>query len=316
MSKKNRNHFDLVGVGLAAWDLLFRLSEPPRFDADLHITEFNQQGGGPTSTGLAAASKLGAKTCLITRVGDDHYGDMIKENLEEYGVMTILQREEGSSSCVVVVFVNRETGERTFLMGQKYSEPDIECIPLEPIKNSEYLLVDSHLSKAGIHSAETARESKTKVIADVEAPGDDSRRLIELSDVLILPEKVASVYVGDDLGKAALVLLDKGPEVVVVTRGVKGCVLAHDGRTIEKESYPVDVVDTTGAGDVFHGAFIAGLLKGYDYETATEFASGASAMNCKSLGGRSGIPTYEELVDFLLERSPGWDERKAGEQNK
>lgn len=306
MTGKDNEHFDVVGVGLATWDLLFQLSGSFTFDENPEVVDFNQEGGGPASTGVVAASKLGAEACFISKVGDDSYGDLIERDLERYDVKPVLKRESGSPSRLVAVLVDEKTGERVFMSGTKSPEPEKEDIPPRTIGNSGYLLVDQYNAEAAIRAAEIGRKKETRIVADVEVLNEQSEKLISLTDILIVPKKLAASYGSSNIEDTAKDFLKIGPNVAIVTLGEEGCILAHGDRVIKKEGYSVEVEDTTGAGDVFHGAYIVGLLNGYNYESSAEFASAASALNCIALGGRSGIPSYEEVLEFLSKRSPDW----------
>ncbi|MFW5932769.1 MAG: carbohydrate kinase family protein [Candidatus Hadarchaeota archaeon] len=293
-------------VGLATWDLIFLLPEPPTFEGSPSVTDFNQEGGGPAATGAVAASRLGASSAFASRTGDDAFGDMIVEDLKTYGVEPILHRDRKKPSRLVAVLVEEETGERTFMSASDSTRMTEDDVPSRLIENADYLLVDQYHPSAAIRSAELAKKSGTKIVADVEELTGESKRLIEAADLPIVPRSVAEAYGGPNLRKTALELLERGPETVIVTLGESGCLLVQKGKAKRKESYQVEVVDTTGAGDVFHGAYIAALLKDYGFEEAAEFASAASAINCRTLGGRSGIPTFDEVVEFLAERSSHW----------
>ena len=123
-------------------------------------------------------------------------------------------------------------------------------------------------------------------------------KLASVSDYVVCSEEFISgmkMSMGDALGK----LSGKKARAVTVTLGKKGSFTWHEGRTFKHKAYQVKAVDTTGAGDVFHGAYAFGVLQGWGIEKTVQFASAVAAMKCAKLGGRSGIPTLQEAMRFL-----------------
>jgi sulfofructose kinase len=135
---------------------------------------------------------------------------------------------------------------------------------------------------------------------------EGSLDLVRQIDVLIASARFATPLVGEDspAEKALEALSRFGPKQIVVTRGSKGSVGWNRGKIVSQGAFPVNVVDTTGAGDVYHGAYIYGLLKGWDMKTCMRFASATSALKCRVIGARAGIPTLDAVLS-LLETSPG-----------
>jgi sugar/nucleoside kinase (ribokinase family) len=130
------------------------------------------------------------------------------------------------------------------------------------------------------------------------------REIIKMADICIVAMEFAVKYSQDtNVEHAAQILLDHGPSTVVITEGAKGSwVYTNDEEPFHQPAYKIhDVVDTTGAGDVYHGAFLLGYLQDGDLRRAAKFASAAAAMKCRSLGGRTGIPRLPELMSFLMD---------------
>ena len=301
---------DVVGVGLSTWDLLFRVSKPPDFGECVDVSSFRQEGGGPAATATVTASRLGTDACFVGGVGGDYYGKLIVEGLREHGVdASWVYRREDEDSKLVVVLVEEGSGERIFISGTPVVSQEEEKVPSDVIEGSEFLLIDSYCPVMARRAAVIARGSDTKVLSDLEGV-EEADELLPLTDILIVPESFVLEYesVTDDPVQASVQLLDRGPNAVVVTRGEEGCIVAYGDRVFRKESFEVDVVDTTGAGDAFHGAYAVGMMKGWDYERSAEFASAVSAMNCTTLGGRSGLPGFEEVLEFLAEKLSDWED--------
>ena len=165
--------------------------------------------------------------------------------------------------------------------------------------------LDGHHLTAAIKAATIARENGVKVSLDAGGAYPGIEKLLPLVDFLIPSEEFARKVTGqDDVRKAASILFKQyGPEFVIITQGSKGG-LIYDGKDYSSyRAFEVDAVDTNGAGDVFHGAFVAAYVKGMDIMNATNFASAVAAIKCTKIGAREGAPTYEETMDFLKTRA-------------
>ncbi len=129
---------------------------------------------------------------------------------------------------------------------------------------------------------------------------DGMDELVGLTDVLIASHNFASQFTGiDDPERAMGKMRSLGPEIVGITLGDDGCILSWENNIHREPAFAVNTVDTTGAGDVFHGAFIYGLLQGWPMDKIARFANAVAAMKCRKLGGRAGIPTLDEAMAFL-----------------
>jgi sulfofructose kinase len=140
-------------------------------------------------------------------------------------------------------------------------------------------------------------------VADFGGVEGKRRELLPLVDYLVTNEECARRVAGrDDPERACRLMQEMGARVVVVTLGARGCVFADGGASGRMPAFEVEVVDTTGAGDCFHGAFCVGVVRGWSLQRSLEFASAASALKCRTLGGRAGLPTLDEVNAFLEER--------------
>ena len=148
--------------------------------------------------------------------------------------------------------------------------------------------------------ADTVRKNGGLIELDGDQPGDNAMESLSKVDILVASEYFYRYYFkNDDFKNNLLILSQKGPDIVLVTLGGKGCVGIDHGRFFQIDSYKVPVRDTTGAGDVFHGAFVYGLSEGMNAEDAAKMASAVSAVKCTVLGGRTGIPTKQGVLDFM-----------------
>jgi sulfofructose kinase len=295
--------FDVVGVGYCSVDYFGIVDEyPPPADKKMPMAQFTKQGGGPVATALVALSRLGARTAFVGKMGDDEFGGFMKKTLEEDNVdITQVVTEPGVSSQFAFIIVDQATGKRTILWSQsdvsplRADEMDHEFITSAPI-----LHLDGLQMEAGLTAARWAKEAGMTVVLDGDTirPGIDE--LIGLTDVLITSHNFAVQFTGEnELERALLKLRSLNPEIVGITMGIEGCILSWGDAIIRRPVYDVKVVDTTGAGDVFHGAFIYGLLKKWPLDRTAEFANAVASLKCRKLGGRAGIPTLDEAMLLL-----------------
>jgi len=297
----------IVGLGLCCYDHLAIIPRMPEFEHGISMVAEKQQGGGMVATALAAASRLGEDTAFLGVVGDDYFGRFIIEDFTRYGVdISHIIVQTGAISPVVLVLIEESTGKRAFISNRATVKPlEFDQIPRSVLKDARYLHLDTP-NPTSIAAATFCRQHGVKITMDAEYVNEYIDDLIPLVDVLITSSQFAPAYTGrSDPGLAAEIMASKGPEVVIITLGQAGYIGYADGTHFTGESFKVDVVDTTGAGDVFHGAYIAGLAKGLDYRQAAEFAAATAAMKCTELGGRTGIPTLESLAQFLESRKAG-----------
>lgn len=297
---------DCVGLGYHCLDLLLRIPRMPSFreHRSASVMDFKLQGGGPVSTGLVTMAKLGANPGYIGKVGDDQWGDFIIGEYKRYSVdVSHIAVEEGKTSPCVVVLVQADTGERVFLpiptnlSPLKLTESDAEYIA-----DSRMLFISGEEDSA-VEAAQTAKQHGIPVLLDGVVGG----KLENSVDMAICGQEVAYRITGTrDPQEAIEKLPSESCRVVGITLGDKGSIFRTEKRVIEQKAFSVSVVDTTGAGDVFHGALAFGFLQSWVLEEAAEFASAVSAMKCTRLGGRSGIPSLEEALSFLKQRGSSY----------
>jgi len=298
--------FDCIGMGFHCVDLLMRITEVPSFreHRSTRVLNFDMQGGGPVSTGLVTMARLGAKVGYLGKVGDDYWGDFIIKEYRKYGVdISQLVVEKGKTSPCVVVLVEATTGERVFLV----LPSNLPSLRLNRT-HKKYIASSKLLFLAGwgrsiVEAAKIAKSNGIPVFIDGLATGE----LKGLVDIAICSEEYAyaATHTRDPIEALKKLSMD-GYKIVGVTLGSKGSVFEIDGKMFRQDAFKVKVIDTTGAGDVFHGAFGFGFLQGWDIEKTIEFASAVSALKCTKLGGRAGIPTFDETLDFLEKRKSSY----------
>ena len=298
--------YDVVGLGCACLDFLGIVPRLPAGDEQIWMSDSTQQGGGMVSTALVTLSRLGASTAFVGKIGNDMAGRFVKEEFDLYGVdATHLGIAPGESTPISMILVDAPTGERTIMAGGTTVALPAAEVPAELVSSAKYLHLDNTNRRAALTAARLARDSGVPVVldADTVSPPEDLEDLLHLTDYLIASRVFSKALTGQaDPSEAAKALSSYGPAVTVVTLGEEGSHTLAGGRSFHTPAFPVGVVDTTGAGDVYHGAFIFGLLQAWEVEKTAEFASAVAAMSCTRLGGRSGIPDLKCALDFLRVR--------------
>jgi len=299
---------EVVGLGQACVDYLGRVPSYPREDGKMELLELQSQCGGPASTALVTLSRLGIKTSFIGSISDDPIGVEIVKGLKTDQVdSSFLKITPGHTSQFAFIAVSRESGNRT-IFWHRGSAPPLkkEEVDLSRFSGAKVLHLDGLMIQASVEAARQARARGLKVVLDAGTMREGSLELVSQVDVLIASARFAVPLVGEDspAEKALEALSRFGPGEIVITHGSKGSLGWNRREFVTQRAFPVEVVDTTGAGDVYHGAYIYGLLKGWNMKTCMRFASATSALKCRSMGARAGIPTLNQVTRFL-EAHPG-----------
>lgn len=292
----------VVGIGAAVFDILMTAEAFPKEDTKLRGKETKLQCGGPCATGLVAIQKLGESACYMGTVGDDMYGSFISEELKKYGVDTTHIQVVPGVSFHSFVLLNLSNSSRTCIWNRGTAPaPTKENVDLEELKKAQYLHLDGNQLDCAIYAAEKAHEFGVAVSLDAGGTYPGIENLLPLVDVLIPSEEFALKITGAETAvEAAKILQEKyNPQLLVITQGCKGGFIWEDGKEVRYPVYPVKALDSNGAGDTFHGAFIAARLKGMRVYDACCFASAASALKCTRFGAQEGIPGYEEVLEFM-----------------
>ena len=299
------HQFDVVGLGCCAWDYLALVETFPASDTKTDALGFSEQGGGPTATALVTLARLGATTLFVGKVGDDTRGRLIIEQLEREGVdVSRVIVEESKSSRLSFSIVERQTGRRTIVSARgSVSALAPGDLDRKTITSGRLLHIDGHQMEAAICAARWAREAGMKVVLDAGSVRPGMEILTELADYVVASKAFALDFTAEDcIERAARRLFRPGLGAAVVTGGDRGGFCVNSEGEFSYAAFAVEVVDTTGAGDVFHGAFDYGILRGWDLGEVVRFSSAVAALKCRELGGRAGIPSLEETRRFLASR--------------
>lgn len=297
---------DLIGFGDPFLDLVIEVDQLPKSNTNCPMLTRCFQGGGNVATALAAASRLGLKTSLIGSVGDDLFGKMSVSDLEYNGVDTskmIVHKNKKSNFSVCVA--EKAVKGKEFIVGHGDFEQIQENEVEEAYIKSAKMLHTGLITPAVVQACKWMHEAGGKVSIDAPYYKPFVYENYHLFDIFIGSEMYYDVmceengYDPKNYKENMNTLLEKGCEIVIFTFGEKGC-RGISGKTyFELPALQVDVVDTTGAGDVFHGAFDYAYLQGWDVVECAKFSTGMSAVKCTRPGGRSGIPTLQVLEEFL-----------------
>ena len=306
-------------------DCLLRVSTTEDLNQEPEILEWSVQGGGKVATAMVAASLLGATTSILTMVGDDEAGDYVISDFERYGVnISRAVTQERGKTNIYFILVDSRSG-----VG-KWVKPDVirdwglpqpiaraiewaetpQSRPFRTFTSDELhfvtqgkiLHVDGFLRGDCLKATRIAQHAGVPTCYDMYSHPDIVDLLANIT-YCIPSRKAAMNFTGvtDPKGMCET-LLRYGPQVAGVTLGEEGSVFMSATEYVVRGAFKVPVVDTTGAGDVFHGAFCYGVANRWQLVRTIEFSSAVSALKCTKLGGRAGIPTYA-LVDKFLEEN-------------
>ncbi len=293
---------DLVGVGLNATDTVVALADFPVAGSKVEFQKSYVLPGGMVATTVMACQSWGLKTRYVGKLGQDHAADLHRAEFARAGVEAQALTVPGCDSQQSVILVDGTTGDRTVLWkrdGRLELRP--EELKREWIVNARALHVDGYDTRAAVQAAKWAREAGIPVVADLDDLYPGVEELLPLIDHLIVSRDFPTRLTGESDLRAALVVMRAsfGAKLAAATLGPEG-VLGWDGRNLHYcRAFRVPVVDSTGAGDVFHAGYLYGLLQGWELDRTLEFACAAAALNCTGIGARGGIlglGAVEELI--------------------
>ena len=295
--------FDVCALGCVCWDFVTQVAQFPDADAKVRLTELRQMGGGLSGTAMAAVAALGGRAAIFGRIGDDDFGRLIREGFAREGVDTTgLEVVAGHSSQFAFCVAEAGTGHRAiFYLPGTYRRLGPGEVDLAALCDCRCLLVDHHHLGAAIEAARYARERGLPVVADIERDQPGAADFLAAVSHPIMPAAFLRSYTGhEDLPAAAAEVLALGPQMVIATQGQRGATAFTPAGAVHQPAFPVTpLVDTTGAGDVFHGAFAYGLALGYELERNLAFSAAAAALSCRGQGGRGALPRREDVEALL-----------------
>ena len=298
-----KNRVDVVGLGLNATDTVLMVRDFPALGGKERVLSSSTHAGGQVATALVTCQRLGLRTRYIGKVGDDEGGKVQLESLKSEGVdLRYTRVVRDTPSQFGHIFVEQTTGERTVFWDR---DARLTVSPQEltesAITSARVLHLDGCDVEACLKAARWARRARLPVIADLDTVYKRVERLFPYIDYLIASTKFLSTLTGQAdpfhaLEYTAAKYKVKAPGM---TLGKDGALIYFGGQLHYSPGFAVETVDTTGAGDVFHGAFIYGLLAGWEMRRILDFANAMAALNCTALGARGGIKTQAEAEKLI-----------------
>lgn len=302
--------FDVIGVDNLIADLAVSIDHIPKTDNVSRMYDYLWQCGGNVPSAIAALARLGAKCSIVGRVGTDVLGQLNRDDMIRHGVDLSHMYTQDGPTTFALCLAEEETQGRSFIIRSGVNEPlTEEQVDEEYIASAKYLHAGMGELQARDIAIKFARRNGVIVSFDAGSYRPGAEDIIPQIDLFVMSNMFYDGIYGeghdediDEVIRNCKSLLNRGPEVVIVTLGAKGCAgVDKNGAEFYLppfSGYPI--VDTTGAGDVYHGAFVYAHSQGWDTEYCAKFSSAVSYINCTSLGGRVGIPN-RQMVDQFLE---------------
>ena len=300
----------ILGIGDPCMDFLAFADELPGYDKQVHLREYGWQGGGKVATAMAAVGRLGGQAALIGGVGEDAFGRFCVADLKRHGVDTqgvFVDPGKGTEFCICIsepvhmsrCLIYKRGGARDIAVGDLkealFAQADLVHLP--------YMSADEVPHMAGVmrEAARLAHAHGARVSVDLDfMPQDDAD--FQMTDIVAASEAFYRKRFGDseDYEGACREMLALGVRQIVFTLGPRGSVgMSEDEPFFHAPGYRVPVMDTTGAGDVFHGALLYGLANDWTLKDSAQFANAVAAFKCTRLGGRAGIPDSAVAARFM-----------------
>ena len=295
--------FDVVGVGLNATDTLILLPRFPAYAGKVPFEAETLSPGGQVASALATCAKLGLRVKYIGTVGDDERGRIQRESLVEAGIdLADLETRVDCPNQTAYILIDQSTGERTVLWQRN------DCLRLSPeaitdekIACARLLHIDAHDTPAVEKAAGIARRLGIPVTVDVDTIYHGFDRVLPNIDYLIASSEFPAQWTSerDPFRSLEMIQDEYGMRVAAMTLGAHGALARAEGRFHYSPAFVVDCIDTTGAGDVFHGAFCYSVLQKMPLQEALDFSNALAALNCTRLGARGGIATLGEARELM-----------------
>jgi sulfofructose kinase len=297
--------FDILGFGAVAVDDLLYVDDYPPAESKVRVRHRLRQCGGLTGTALVAAARLGASCAYVGLLGDDELSKYVLDCFAREGIdATHCVRRATARPAHSTIIVDEHHNTRTIfasLAGEIGA--DAQSPPADLISSARVILVDHHGLEGTIRAARIASENGVAVVADFERkPEGNFDELLALVDHLVISSRFAAEMTGKtEPEQAASALWTPKHRAVVVTCGTQGSWYLAEGfkKPLHCPAHPIKAIDTTGCGDVFHGAYSAALAWGKSTAECVELASAAAALKATKRGGQAGSPTLQSVEEFL-----------------
>jgi sulfofructose kinase len=291
-------------VGITVRDIIFSVESLPSGPGKTHASDRHEVGGGPAANAAVAIAKLGGQARFIGPIGNDALGSELIDELMRLGVDTSRARTVPNQKSPLSAVVVDGSGERSIV---NHTGPGLfdEAVLVEAtdLEGVDAVLADVRWFDGAVAALEWARSTGIPGIVDFDIGARDSQPLLDgASHVVFSADAIRSLSGHSELGRCLEEVSKQTDAWLAVTDGPNGTFWLDEGQVRHADAFEVDVVDTTGAGDIYHGAFALALAEGKTETEAIELSSAAAAISCERFGGRTGIPDRDELEAFLEER--------------
>ncbi len=295
--------FDVVGLGLNATDTVVLVREFPSLGSKERVVGVSRQAGGQVATALVTCQRLGLRARYVGKVGDDEAGRFQLDSLRREGLdLRYTRVARRTPNQLAYIIVDQATGERTVFWDR---HPRLEVSPSEltpeAVCSAKVLHLDGCDVEACMRAARWARASGIPVVADLDTVYKRVEKLFPLIDYLIASANFLPAVTGTDDPFRVLEYMAREYRIRApgMTLGRDGALVFWQGRFHYSPGFVVETVDTTGAGDVFHGAFVYGLVCGWKMDRILDFSNAMAGLNCTALGARGGIHTRAEAERLI-----------------
>jgi len=294
----NTHSLDVLCVGHACYDLVFAVDHHPEPDEKASASAFTSCGGGTAANAAVTAAMLGAFTGFAGYLGDDIYGEQHLAELHAAGVDTRLVVRGPAATPISAIFVKPD-GARSIVNHKGDTNRLTEAAVPYQAASPRAVLLDGHQPALALAVAAWARQHDITTILDADTLHTGNIALVRRCDIVAASEHFAQAFSGSATAAAGMAALATLAPAVIVTLGERGLIWQRHGETGDLPAFAVDVVDTTGAGDTFHGALAAGAARNMPWLELLRFASAAGALCCTTQGARLGIPTAAAVAALL-----------------
>jgi len=293
---------DVFGFGHCCIDYLAILDPFPEKGMKGEVVESLLITGGPVPIALSTAAAFGCSTRFFGKVGNDDDGHQIIQELREDGIdVSAMILDRNGNTARAYIWIDRSDGSRTIALDyRKTNWISAEDVDPELIEECRLFLCDNRSAEATLKALKYAKDAGAITMIDAGSVRPRFSEMLNMVDYTIVSQDLRNSLLKDiDASETAEMLVKMGTGTAVVTCGSKGSVYCDGSETVHIPGFNVDVVDTTGAGDVFHGAFIYGLLENWDLSKTVRFANAAASLSCRKLSGRMGIPSLHEIEELI-----------------
>ncbi len=307
-ARRPRETFDAMGVGLTCYDLAAIIEKWPEGDRGT-LLEYTPAGGGMCSNAIVTMQRLGAQCTFATCVGDDEPGRFLLDDLQREGVGTRFVRlARGGRTQVSLNISVKGTDHKTLLAlptDRRVLRPDrVGEAFWSTLDNCRLLHVDGFFPELALPAVERAKRNGLITSLDITHADPNAEAFIRNCDIVFAPVEFVEAFFGHRrFEQAALELAEMGPRWAGVTLGEYGSIGVAGDEIIRQPAFHIEVVDTVGAGDAFHGAIAYAALRDWPLARAMRFAAAAGALCCTGLSPRAPLPTLRQVDRFLREHA-------------